>query len=648
VIAAAGAAGSARGHLRGILLIIAAVSAFSILDSFAKHLTQSYPLPLVIWARYFFHVLIMVALLWPRMGMRLVRTKRPALQIARGVVLGASTLFFVSGISLMPLAEASAITLIAPVLLTLLAVRVLGEKAPPGTWWALGVSFVGVLLIVRPGGQVFTVAALLPLVTAFCFAGYQLMTRKLAGVDDGLTTLFIGALVAAVLATFVVPWFWEWPRSWFDAGLFVAMGGVGAFSHLLLVRAFERAPAALLAPFLYLQVVAALALGWLVFGNFPDLIALAGMGLIALTGVTMVSRRERERAPAVAAAADEAAERTLAAAGPALAPDGAPALAVAPASASAVAGPLAASPTPAAEAAAAPERLAAPAPLRGILLAVGACVMFSLLDSIAKYLSQTHPPLMVAWARYVFHVVVMVALFAPSMGRKLFVTRSPGLQVARGICLGMSSICFFTSIAYLPLAEATAMVAIAPVLVTAGAVWWLKERAPSGTWLALVASFVGVLLIVRPGTDLFGWAALLPLLTAVFAMGYQLLTRQLSGVDNGLATLFIGGAVAALLLSIFAPGAWSLPTGPVDALLFVATGVIGALGHLMLVRAYETASASSLAPFGYAHAASALVFGLIFFGQFPDTLALVGLGLIVATGVMMAVRNRMPVRGIDD
>lgn len=601
--AAAGAAGSARGHLRGILLIIAAVSSFSILDSFAKHLTQSYPLPLVIWARYFFHVLIMVALLWPRMGTRLVRTKRPALQIARGVVLGASTLFFVSGISLMPLAEASAITLIAPVLLTLLAVRVLGEKAPPGTWWALGVSFVGVLLIVRPGGQVFTVAALLPLVTAFCFAGYQLMTRKLAGVDDGLTTLFIGALVAAVLATFVVPWFWEWPRSWFDAGLFVAMGGVGAFSHLLLVRAFERAPAALLAPFLYLQVVAALALGWLVFGNFPDLIALAGMGLIALTGVTMVSRRERERAPAVAAAA---------------------------------------------EAAAAPEPLAAPAPLRGILLAVGACVMFSLLDSIAKYLSQTHPPLMVAWARYVFHVVVMVALFAPSMGRKLFVTRSPGLQVARGICLGMSSIFFFTSIAYLPLAEATAMVAIAPVLVTAGAVWWLKERAPSGTWLALVASFVGVLLIVRPGTDLFGWAALLPLLTAVFAMGYQLLTRQLSGVDNGLATLFIGGAVAALLLSIFAPGAWSLPTGPVDALLFVATGVIGALGHLMLVRAYETASASSLAPFGYAHAASALVFGLIFFGQFPDTLALVGLGLIVATGVMMAVRNRMPVRGIDD
>jgi drug/metabolite transporter (DMT)-like permease len=176
--------------------------------------------------------------------------------------------------------------------------------------------------------------------------------------------------------------------------------------------------------------------------------------------------------------------------------------------------------------------------------------------------------------------------------------------------------------------------------VTSGAVWWLKERTPPGTWWALVASFVGVLLIVRPGSALFGWAALLPLLTAVFGMGYQLLTRQLSGVDNGLATLFIGGAVAAALLSLFAPGAWSLPTGPLDGVFFVATGVIGALGHLMLVRAYEMASASGLAPYGYAHAAAALVFGFVFFGQFPDTLALAGLALIVATGVVMALRSR--------
>lgn len=633
-------AGRAR-QFAGILLVVAAVSSFSVLDSFAKYLSQAYPLPMVVWARYFFHVAIMLGLLWPRMGARLVATQRPGLQIARGTVLGLSTIFFVSGVSVLPLAETSAITLIAPILLTLLAVRFLNERAPAGTWWALAVSFAGVLLIVRPGGQVFSVAAVFPVATAFCAATYQLLTRRLAGVDDGLSTLFIGALVSTFLVTLIVPWYWAWPRDWFDAGLFVAMGAAGAFSHLLLVRAFERAPASLLAPFMYLQIVAALVLGWVVFGNFPDLVGLAGMGLIALTGVTMALRG---RAPAPPEPAPEVLvsgplsgelaitqERAAAIAGPVLAPDGAPALAAE---------------------AAAPLRALRPspmyAPLRGVMLAVGACVMFSLLDSIAKHLSQTHSPMMVAWARYVFHVVIMVAVFAPSMGRRLFVTRSPRLQVARGLCLGLSSISFFSSIAWLPLAEATAIVAISPVLVTAGAVWWLKERTPPGTWWALAASFAGVLLIVRPGSALFGWPALLPMLTAVFGMGYQLLTRQLSGLDNGLATLFIGGAVAAALLSVFAPGAWSLPADPLDALLFVATGAIGALGHLMLVRAYEIASASALAPYGYAHAAAALVFGFVFFDQFPDLPALVGLALIVGTGVVMAVRNRMPVRAVED
>ncbi|HRO59600.1 MAG TPA: DMT family transporter [Burkholderiaceae bacterium] len=645
-------AGHAGAHLRGILLLVAAVFSFSVLDSIGKHLARDYPVPMVVWARYFFHVAIMAVLLWPRMGRRLVQTKRPGLQFARGLGLGLSTVFFLTGLSLMPLAEASAITQIAPVLLAVLAVRFLGEKAPPGTWSALAVSFVGVLLIVRPGGQVIGWAALFPLGTAVCFVVYQLLTRKLSGVDDGLATLFIGALVATLIASLVVPWSWQWPYDWNDAGLFVAMGAIGAFGHLLLIRAFERTPASVLAPYIYLQVVSALLLGWLVFGDFPDLWALAGMGLIALTGVAMALSRRRGavaagRTAAVAAAAPGAAAATPGATAISSGVDAASVAATPAAAAIATPAPQALPAAPASTASAAAAASGVPAasaataaPLRGILLVVGACAMFSLLDSIAKYLSQSHHPMMVAWARYVFHVVVMVALFAPTMGRRLFVTRKLGLQVARGLCLGLSSICFFTSISYLPLAEATALAAIAPVLITVGAVLWLKERAPSGTWLALAFSFAGVLLIVRPGTALFGWPALLPILTAVFTMGYQLLTRQLSGVDNGLATLFIGGAVAATLLSIFAPGTWSLPTTPLDALLFVATGLIGAGSHLLLVRAYEIAPASSLAPFGYMHGVAALVFGLLFFGQFPDALALAGLALIVITGVVMALKNR--------
>ncbi|MGD9943155.1 MAG: DMT family transporter [Burkholderiaceae bacterium] len=285
---------------------------------------------------------------------------------------------------------------------------------------------------------------------------------------------------------------------------------------------------------------------------------------------------------------------------------------------------------------------------RGMLLLIGACSSFALLDSISKYLSAYHHPLLIAWARYVFHVLVMLLIYLPSMGRRLFATRRPVVQLLRGLCLGLSSVCFFSAIAQMPQAEATALAATAPILVTIGAVLWLKESTPRGVWWSLAASFAGVLLIVRPGSSLFGWAAVLPLLTALLTMGYQLLTRLLSGVDNGLATLFIGAVVAAILLTVIAPGDWTLPTRPWHMLLFVATGVIGAFGHLMLVRAYESASAASLAPFGYTHAVAAVVAGLVFFGQFPDGLALLGIALIVATGVTMAIVNKLPLRPLED
>lgn len=291
---------------------------------------------------------------------------------------------------------------------------------------------------------------------------------------------------------------------------------------------------------------------------------------------------------------------------------------------------------------------ASPSSLRSIALLVGACVSFALLDSLAKYLSQTHHPLLVAWARYVFHVAVMAAVYLPRMGRSLLRTRRPVLQGLRGVCLGMSSVCFFSGVALMPQAEATAIMSLAPILVTVGAVLWLGERAPRGTWWSLAASFAGVLLIVRPGGALFGWPALLPLGAAVFVMGYQLLTRMLTGVDNGLATLFIGALVAAALLTVLAPARWQLPHDGVQALLFVLTGVVGAFSHLLLVRAYEHGSAAALAPFGYAHPAAAVIFGLLFFGQFPDAVSMAGIVLIVATGVVMAASGRLAARPIEE
>lgn len=275
--------------------------------------------------------------------------------------------------------------------------------------------------------------------------------------------------------------------------------------------------------------------------------------------------------------------------------------------------------------------------VRGIGLAIGAGASFAMLDSIAKYLSASYPTPMIAWARYFFHVAVMLVVFLPALRGRLFVTRRPGLQIARGLCLGMSSITFFSALSMMPQAEATAIVAIAPVLASIAAIRWLGETAPPGTWLALAASFAGVLLIVRPGSALFGSAALLPLAAAFFGAGYAVLTRRLAGIDQGTTTLFLGGVVATLLLCAIVPMYWTAPRSAFDLLLLVCTGIIGAFGHLMLVRAYENASATTLAPFGYSHTVAALPLGWLLFDAVPHDMAVLGMMLIVGSGAAMAI-----------
>jgi drug/metabolite transporter (DMT)-like permease len=289
-----------RHPLRGVALMICAVTLFGVMDAGAKYLAERYPVPMVVWARFFINVLLMLVFLGPVYGRRLVMTRRPGVQGVRGLALGLSSVLFVSSLPHLRLADASAVSFLTPMLVTLGAVFVFGQKAPRGTWIALAASFLGVLLVIQPGSSAFTWAALLPLGTAVFAAVYQLLTSRLAGIDDGATSLFIGALVSLAVLTVPVMFFWTWPRSFADALLFLGVGTVGATSHYLIIRAFDYAPPVVLAPFAYLQIVAALLLGWLVFGNFPTPIALLGIGLIVFTGVTMGLR---QRVPATTPAA---------------------------------------------------------------------------------------------------------------------------------------------------------------------------------------------------------------------------------------------------------------------------------------------------------------------------------------------------------
>lgn len=271
--------------IRGILLLLAATATFACLDNLGKWLMQSYPVGMVVWARYLLHTLIMVVVLGPRLGMGLVRSNAPGMQFVRALVLIASSLMFFWGLSKMPIAECTAISFMSPLLLTVLSIWFLKERVPPSAWFAVVAGFIGVLLIVRPGGELFSPVVILPLVTALLFATYQLLTRKMAGIDPALTTLFWGALVGTVLTSFFVPMFWQTPQSGFHLLLFLMTGVLGALGHFLLISAFERAPASTLAPFLYAQIAFSSGVGYLVFDTFPDGWALIGILIIIASGV---------------------------------------------------------------------------------------------------------------------------------------------------------------------------------------------------------------------------------------------------------------------------------------------------------------------------------------------------------------------------
>ena len=273
--------------------MVLAVSTFTCLDTTSKYLSQYYPVPGIVWARYLVQMVLMIVVLGPRMGLGLVRTTNLRLQSIRGIVLAASSLVFLSALSLMPLAEAASIAFMTPIIVAVLAVPVLGERVDARTWLALAGGFSGVLLIIRPGGDAFTWWALLPLACAFLFAFYQILTRKLAGHDDPITTLFYPGLIACFVVPPVFPGWLTVPTVPLHAAMLVAVGILGAVGHFLLIRAHGLAPATLLAPFGYAQLVVVMVLGFLLFGELPDGIALAGIALIAGSGLGLILASRR-------------------------------------------------------------------------------------------------------------------------------------------------------------------------------------------------------------------------------------------------------------------------------------------------------------------------------------------------------------------
>lgn len=284
---------SARVHSpRGPVLIMTAVAMFVVMDTISKYLSRYYPVPAIVWARYFFHVLLVVVVLGPRLRFALVRTRRLGVQLVRGLLLAGSTLFFVFAIKQMPLAETSSITFIAPVLVTLMGAFFLKEHVETARWLAVAGGFAGVVIIIRPGGGVFTWTSLLPLCCAACFAGYQILTRKLANLESPYTSIFYSGLVGSVAMSLVLPFVWVRPHSLIHALMFIAIGLIGGLSHLILIKAYDYAPASSLAPFSYTQLIWVTVMGYLVFGQFPDFWSLVGIGVIMVSGIYIATHQQ--------------------------------------------------------------------------------------------------------------------------------------------------------------------------------------------------------------------------------------------------------------------------------------------------------------------------------------------------------------------
>eukprot|EP01030_Chromulinospumella_sphaerica_P012335 gene12335-12126_t len=229
---------------KGILLIVVATFLFSSHDAISKYLSGFYPIVMVVWARYVVHTLLMAGIFLPQSGLRVLRTKRPLLQLVRALCLLGTSLFFTTGLMYIPLAEATSVNFLAPVLVTALSVPLLGEKVTRGQWLAVICGFIGVLIIVHPGGDLFTPAVLLPLCSALFFCFYQLLTRKLSEIDSPTTSNFFAGLCNTLVMSALVPFFWQVPTLMHGA-MMLALGACGMTAHLFLTQAFRHAAPAL-------------------------------------------------------------------------------------------------------------------------------------------------------------------------------------------------------------------------------------------------------------------------------------------------------------------------------------------------------------------------------------------------------------------
>jgi len=278
---------------RGIALILASTVFLGISDVTAKYLSATLPSIEIAWIRFLVFALIMSPAMVPGSPLFALQSRRPGLQVMRGVALLGSSLFFISGLRFLPIAEASATGFVSPLFVTALSIIFLGESVGLRRWIATAVGLIGVVIILRPGSGAFHPAAFFPIVSALAWACTLIMTRMMSGREHALTTMTYSSITGACIVSALVPFVWVTP-SWHDILFGIFIGIASTAGQWIVVLAFRYADASVLAPFSYTQLLWVTVLGFVIFGELPDIWTITGAVFIVASGL-YTAHRERVR-----------------------------------------------------------------------------------------------------------------------------------------------------------------------------------------------------------------------------------------------------------------------------------------------------------------------------------------------------------------
>ena len=276
--------------------------------------------------------------------------------------------------------------------------------------------------------------------------------------------------------------------------------------------------------------------------------------------------------------------------------------------------------------------------LKGICLILVTLALFTSMDSVAKHLVQNYPPIQVIWSRYLSQTVVSFILLSPVLYRILR-TKNFKLQILRSALLFTATVCFFTSLKTLKLADVNAIFQVSPIFVTILSVLVLKETVGHRRWLGVAFGLIGALLIIGPGTGVFSYAVILPIISALSYAAYVISTRYLSQDESPLTSFVYTALLGSIAASVLVVPSWT-PIESSDLFVFSVFGLLGATGHFLLIHAYRISEASFLAPFNYIGILYGSLWGFYFFNEVPSLITILGGLIIVSSGIYIWLREQ--------